>query len=72
MSEQPPTRSEASGAAERRLQELLVRLDEALAELERSTDSEDAVEKLSSMAELARDVQAEIERLRVERPNARR
>ena len=72
MSEQPPTRSEASGAAERRLQELLVRLDEALAELERSTDSEDAVEKLSSMAELARDVQAEIERLRVEMPNARR
>ena len=72
MSEQPPTHLEASGAAERRLQELLVRLDEALAELERSTDSEDAVEKLSSMAELARDVQAEIERLRVERPDARR
>ena len=72
MSERPPTRSQASGAAERRLQGLLGRLDEALAELERSTDSEDAVEKLSSMAELARDVQAEIERLRVERPNARR
>ena len=72
MSERPPTRSEASGAAERRLQGLIARLDEALAELERSTDSEDAVEKLGSMAELARDVQAEIERLRVERPNARR
>ena len=72
MSERPPTGSEASGAAERRLQELLGRLDETLAELERSSDSEDAVEKLSSMAELAREVQAEIERLRVERPNARR
>ena len=72
MSERPPTGAEPSGAAERRLQEHLGRLDETLAELERSSDSEDAVEKLSSMAELAREVQAEIERLRVERPNARR
>jgi hypothetical protein len=47
-----------------RLEELLARLEATLAELERSGDSQDAVEKLSSMAELAREVQAEIERLR--------
>lgn len=54
----------------RRLQDLLARLDGTLAELERSDDSEEAVDKLSSMAELAREVQAEIERLRREAPDA--
>ena len=60
--------NEAEAAA--RLQELLARLDETLAELERSDDSEDAVDKLASMAELAREVQAEIDRLRREVPDA--
>ena len=55
----------------RRLQELLARLEETLAQLERSDDSQTAVEKLSAMAELARDVQAEIDRLRRESPGAR-
>ena len=54
----------------RRLQDLLARLDGTLAELERSDDSEEAVDKLSSMAELAREVQAEIERLRRDAPDA--
>jgi hypothetical protein len=49
-----------------RLQELLAELDSTLAELERSGESEDVVEKLAAMAELARAVQAEIERLRRE------
>ncbi len=50
----------------RHLEDLLARLDATLAELERSDDSEDAVERLTAMAELAREVQAEIERLRRE------
>ena len=59
-------RAESEGA--RRLEELLARLDGTLAELEGSADSEDAVERLTTMAELAREVQAEIERLRREAP----
>ena len=51
-----------------RLQELLARLDAMLAEVERSEDSEHAVERLSAMAELAREVQAEIDRLRRDIP----
>jgi primosomal protein N'' len=54
----------------KRLQELLTRLDETLAELERADDSEQAVDRLSQMAELAREVQAEIDRLRRETPDA--
>lgn len=49
-----------------RLQELLARLETALAELEAADDSADAVERLTAMAELAREVQAEIDRLRRE------
>jgi hypothetical protein len=49
-----------------RLQELLAELDSTLAELERSGDSEEVVDKLAAMAELARGVQAEIDRLRRE------
>jgi thioester reductase-like protein len=56
----------AGREAGRRLEDLLARLDATLAELERSEDSEDAVERLTAMAELAREVQAEIERLRSE------
>jgi hypothetical protein len=59
-------RPETEGA--RRLEELLATLDATLAELERSEDSEDAVERLTAMAELAREVQSEIERLRREAP----
>jgi hypothetical protein len=54
---------DAGGA---RLQELLAQLDTTLAELEAVEDSADAVERLTVMAELAREVQAEIDRLRRE------
>ena len=49
-----------------RLGELLTRLEDELAALEGTDDSEQAVERLAAMAELAREVQAEIERLRRE------
>jgi hypothetical protein len=49
-----------------RLPDLLEELDSTLAELERTDDSDDVVDKLAAMAELARAVQAEIERLRRE------
>ncbi len=54
----------------RRLQELLAQLEGTLAELEATDDSEGAVDRLGAMAELAREVQAEIERLRREAPDA--
>ncbi len=53
-----------------RLQELLQRLEATLAELESTEDSERAVERLGDMAELAREVQAEIDRARREGPDA--
>lgn len=56
--------------AGRRLQELLARLDGELAGLESTEESEDAVERLAAMADLAREVQAEIDRLRREAPDA--
>ena len=49
-----------------RLQELLASLDGELTALEGTEDSEGAVERLAAMAELAREVQAEIDRLRRE------
>lgn len=49
-----------------RLQELLAQLETTLAELESADDSADAVERLTAMAGLAREVQAEIDRLRRE------
>ena len=58
-----------SGGGGTRLQALLAELDETLAELERSGDSDDVVDKLAAMAELARAVQAEIDRLRREAPD---
>ena len=53
-----------------RLQELLARLEATLADLEGTEDSEVAVEKLSDMAELAKQVQSEIDRARREGPDA--
>lgn len=53
-----------------RLQELLGRLEGELALLESTEESEVAVERLAAMAELAREVQAEIDRLRREAPDA--
>lgn len=53
-----------------RLQELLERLETTLGELEATEDSEQAVERLGDMAELAREVQAEIDRARREGPDA--
>jgi hypothetical protein len=51
-----------------RLQELLARLETARAELEATNDAERAVEILSDLAELAKEVQTEIERARREGP----
>ena len=45
-----------------RLQSLLERLDEARRRLEQSDDSESAVDVLQDLVQLAKDVQAEIER----------
>jgi uncharacterized tellurite resistance protein B-like protein len=55
--------------AAERLQELLARLDETLGALEGADDPEVAVEQLTEMAELAREVQGEIDRLRREAPD---
>jgi hypothetical protein len=54
----------------RRLQELLSRLDAELAALERTDASEEAVDRLTQMADLAREVQGEIDRLRREERDA--
>ena len=53
-----------------RLQDLLARLEQAVADLEASEDPEATVEKLGAMSELAREVQAEIERARREAADA--
>ena len=53
-----------------RLQELLARLETTLAELEKTENSEVAVEKLADMAELAKEVQSEIDRAKREGPDA--
>jgi hypothetical protein len=52
----------------RKLQELLAQLDATLGELEASDDSEAAVDRLAVMADLAREVQTEVDRLRRESP----
>ena len=49
-----------------RLQELLARLETTLAELEKTENSEVAVEKLADMADLAKQVQSEIDRAKRE------
>ena len=53
-----------------RLQDLLDRLEAARAELEETNDSARAVEILRDLADLARDVQAELEQARREAPDA--
>jgi hypothetical protein len=53
-------------AAQNRLQELLAELERTLSELESSEEPGDAVDRLAAMAELAREVQAEVDRLRRE------
>ena len=53
-----------------RLQQLLARLEATLGELESSDDADAAVERLGQMAELAREVQAEIDRARREGADA--
>ena len=52
--------------AKQRLQELLAELERTLGDLEGSDDAGDAVDRLTAMAELAREVQAEVDRLRRE------
>ena len=50
----------------RRLEDLLGRLENARAELEESHDAERAIDVLGELAELAKEVQAEIDRARTE------
>ena len=49
-----------------RLEELLAEIERAQTELETTKDPDGAVELLTKMSELARVVQAEVERLRLE------
>ena len=53
-----------------RLQSLLDRLEAARVRLETTQDPESAVEVLAELNELAREVQAELERARREGPDA--
>jgi hypothetical protein len=53
-----------------RLQELLDRVERLRAELEAAESPEQAVEVLGSLNDAAREVQAEIERMRREGPDA--
>ena len=54
----------------RRLEELLDRLEAARVDLERTQDADRAVAILQELAELAKEVQSEVERARRE-PDAR-
>ena len=49
-----------------RLEELLKEIETLQTELEASDDPDGAVDLLTKMSELAREVQAEVERLRLE------
>lgn len=53
-----------------RLEVLLAELEETLAAIEKTEESDEAVELLATMAELAREVQAEIDRVRADAPDA--
>jgi hypothetical protein len=53
-----------------RLQQLLDRLEAARVELEQTDDAERAVAILQDLAQLANEVQAEVERARREAPDA--
>jgi len=61
--------SEPEATAER-LQVLLDRLEEARARLEAAPDSEAAVDVLKDLVELAKEIQAEIDRQRRAGPGA--
>jgi hypothetical protein len=52
-----------------RLEELLQRLEDSRARLEQTDDPEQAVEILRELAEVAKEVQVEIERARREGPS---
>ena len=54
----------------RRLEELLARLETARAQLEETDDPERAIAVLSELADLAKEVQAEIDRARREGSDA--
>jgi hypothetical protein len=58
--------SEPTPGAAERLEQLLQRLESARARLEVTDDPEQAVEVLSELAQVAKEVQAEIERARRE------
>ena len=58
--------SEAAPDPVARLEELLQRLEEARVRLDTTDDPEQAVETLRELAEVAKEVQAEIERARRE------
>jgi hypothetical protein len=58
--------SEPPSGSVARLEELLKRLEEARAQLEKTDDAEQAVDALRRLAEVAKEVQAEIERARRE------
>ena len=58
--------SEAAPDPVARLEELLQRLEEARTRLDTTDDPEQAVETLRELAEVAKEVQAEIERARRE------
>lgn len=60
----------SSEDAAARLQALLDRLEAARARLETAEDPERAVDVLAELSELAREVQAEVERARREGPGA--
>ena len=51
-----------------RLQDLLDRLEKARAQLEATEDPQQAVDVLQSLADLSKEIQAEIERARREGP----
>ncbi len=56
--------------SEGRLDDLLGRLERERIRLEQTDDADEVVVILTTLAELAREVQAEIERLRREAPDA--
>jgi hypothetical protein len=58
--------SEAEPDAVARLQELLEKVESARAELETADDPERAVQVLQELADLAKEVQTEVERARRE------
>ncbi len=58
------------GPERERLDELLAELERERLRLEATGDADEVVDILTKLAELARDVQAEIDRMRREGPDA--